>query len=429
MVMLRSRLLLAIMLTLSTLAVGQSKQVLTDTIATYFQELRAATKAHEQLWDMDLFDAILLVDPQTRQLYATHPDTLGVLSPCGSIFCGVYPAELNIANTAINWGGRRWAMIMLPLSPNRDERINLMAHELFHSAQPALKFTLGNPTCNHLDEREGRIYARLELEALKQAVRTEGEERSRHIADALTFRLYRQSLYKGATEAEDLLELNEGVAEYTGQVVADIANAEYFDRKIAHFYKNPSFVRSFAYETIPMYGYLLRQSKPYWNKELLASDPKLTAYFTSAFNVVVPSDLTRAVAQASTRYATDAIVGEEKEREEKIRQQQAEYTRRFVDEPHLTIRLEKMNISFDPRRMFSLGDRGTVYPSLRLVDSWGILEASNGALMSADWRTITLSKPLTITPDKLSGDGWSIALNEAYRLHQDEQGGYTLVKK
>ncbi len=59
-------------------------------------------------------------------------------------------------------------MIMLPLPENKQKRIGLLAHESFHRIQPLLGFELNNTENNHLDQRDGRMYLRLELEALKK---------------------------------------------------------------------------------------------------------------------------------------------------------------------------------------------------------------------------------------------------------------------
>src|ERR1019366_3640046 len=140
-----------------------------DSIATYFNEIKIATKKNQILWNKNLYGPILLINPDTRQLYANYSDSAGFLKQTGKIYSGVLPSEIIFANTAINWSGRRWAMIMLPLPENKENRINLLAHELFHKAQPSLGFILFNTNNNHLDQKDGRIYLRLELEALKKA--------------------------------------------------------------------------------------------------------------------------------------------------------------------------------------------------------------------------------------------------------------------
>jgi hypothetical protein len=173
-------------------AFGQNNMTLIDTIKSYFDEIKVATKKRNQIWRIDLYGPILLINPDTRQLYANYPDSAGILTDGGKIYSGILPNEINIANTAINWSGRRWAMIMLPLPINKQVRINLLAHELFHVSQPLLGFQLFNTNNNHLDQKDGRVYLRLELEALKKSIQTANKiEQKAHLTNALTFRKYR----------------------------------------------------------------------------------------------------------------------------------------------------------------------------------------------------------------------------------------------
>ncbi len=34
-----------------------------------------------------------------------------------------------------------------------------------------------------------------------------------------------------------------------------------------------------------------------------------------------------------------------------------------------------------------------VYPTMRITDSWGVLEASNGALVKSDWSAVVVTEP------------------------------------
>lgn len=89
-----------------------------------------------------------------------------------------------------------------------------------------------------------------------------------------------------------------------------------------------------------------------------------------------------------------------------------------------------MNVSFDPRNILPLEDHGTVYPNIRVTDLWGILEVTNGALMSPNWDKISVSKPIQFNEKEITGDGWKLQLNENYAVEKDASGtGYTLIKK
>ena len=412
------------------ITVAQTFSTAEQAYASYFEEVRVAEKQGFDLWNRDMYGPILLVNPSTRQVYSNFPDGGGALNRDGDVYTGHLPQDINIANTKVHWNGREWAMVMLPLPDNKQDRINLLAHELFHVAQPELGFRGYSPDNNQLDEKDGRIYLRLELEALRQALEaTSASDMKRHVADALTFREYRYQLYPGARTSENLLELNEGMAEYTGAMIAGRDRNEalyHFEKSINDFVRFPTYVRSFAYVTTPTYGYLLSTIDKYWNKDI-SGGTDLTDYFIHAFGASVPTDLKAAVAQMEDRYDGEAIIAEETAREAARRRLLLHYTSDFVEKPHLILKFESMKISFDPRNLVPLGNNGTVYPTIRVTDNWGILNVENGALMSPKWDMIIVSMPTKIDGGNISGDGWTLTLDSRYTLVRDNMGNYRLA--
>jgi hypothetical protein len=409
------------------------KQSTYDNIPSYFSEIEAATKENINLWDKDLYGAMLFIDPQTMNVFANEPDSVGILKQNGTIYSGILPDDVSFANTAINWNGKSWAMIMLPLPQNKQERINLLAHELFHKAQSSLAFSLNNVENNHLEEKDGRIYLRLELEALIKAIQTSSEiELQQHLTNALTFRKFRNLLYPGSDITENMLELNEGIAEFTGLIISGRDNKQattYFVNGISAFFSDPTFVRSFAYYTIPAYGYLLYDKNKNWNKNITTTTD-LTDYFIKAFNINIPTDLKKTVEIISDNYNGKTVVREETEREEKNRRIIAEYKHKFIEQPHFELRFEQMSISFDPNNIMPLEDKGTVYPNTRIIDLWGILTVENGALISPNWDKVTITSPIKIENKKATGDGWTLELSDDYSIIKEETNeNYRLTQR
>ncbi len=401
--------------------------------STYFEEIKTAEQENTDLWKRDMYGPILLVNPKTREIYSNFPDADGALKQVGEIYSGLLPDNINISNTAVHWNGKDWAMVMLPLPADKQDRINLLAHELFHVAQPSLGFRSYSPDNNQLDEEEGRNYLRLELEALRKALESgSASDMRKHVADALTFREYRYMLYPHADSTENLLELNEGLAEYTGFVVSDRDKKEsiyHFETSMNGFFNNPTFVRSFAYQTVPLYGYLLSQSDKLWNRKV-TDKTNLTDCFIRAFDVSLPSDLKSAVESTKDQYDGRTIAAEEDAREAKRKALIAKYRQVFIEKPHLEIRFEHMHVSFDPRNILPLDNNGTVYPNIRVVDNWGILTVENGALMSPNWDRITVSAPTQIDGNKVAGDGWKLQLNDPYTVTEESNtGNYRVIKR
>jgi hypothetical protein len=427
----RSIFVLTILLFLAVCVSGQEKTI-NDTISVYFREIQANTNQYTDLWDIDLYGPILLVDPGTRQIYANYPDTAGILKPDDTIFTGTLPDNINIANTAINWNGKEWAMALLPLPKNKQERFDLLSHELFHRSQQNLGFDMKNPDNNHLDQKDGRIYLRLELEALQQAFKAKTiTETKTHLTNALIFRKYRYTLFPDAALSENLLELNEGIASYTGIAMSGRNESEmeqFFDHKLTEFLNYPTFVRSFVYITTPLYGFILNRTEKYWNKQI-NNNTNLTDFFMTEFNLSLPENPEAAIPDISSQYGSEKIILEETAREQRTKQRVAEYKTKFIEQPHLEIMFEKMNISFDTRNIMPLEDFGTVYPTMRVSDNWGILVVSNGALLGANWDKVTVTNPTKISSERIEGDGWTLEINKGYIVEKNNIDGNYILKK
>jgi hypothetical protein len=242
----------------------------------YFQEAeQLSRKDGGALWGVTLYGPMMFVHPETREIVANQGDPEGILTRAGRVWTGTLPEGENVANTALDWGGCRWTMLIWPLSEDRERRANLMMHELFHRVQDDLGFPASNPGNAHLDEMAGRFWLLLELEALRSALASGGEDQASHIRSALVFRARRHRLFEGAAAEEAALERNEGLAEYTGVTLcgrSDEETRKYLTTKIDEAATLPTLVRSFAYVTGPIYGILLDQQGAAWRKEITAEN-------------------------------------------------------------------------------------------------------------------------------------------------------------
>ena len=175
-----------------------------------------------------------------------------------------------------------------------------------------------NPTGSHLDQKEGRIFLRLELEALKQALQAETfNEMQTHLTSAMVFRSSRYQLYPSAAASENQLELNEGIAEYTGMVTSG-GNRQEMLRRLEKYQldcaSDSSMLRSFACQTVPAYGFLLSTFNPAWNKSI-TQITNLTATFIRAFGLQMPDDPGMLARSLKGRYNGPSIEKEENARE------------------------------------------------------------------------------------------------------------------
>ena len=309
-------------------------------------------------------------------------------------------------------------MVRWPLPEDRTARVRLMIHELWHRAQAGLGFPMSNPANAHLDTLEGRIGLQLEWRALGRALTTTGPERRQAILDAQVFRAYRRQMFPQALSEERELEMNEGLAEYTGVKLASPTEQkarELAARGLTEAASYPSFVRSFAYATGPAYGLLLDEADPAWRKTLKPTDD-FGALLGTALTLRFPGDLRTAAAQRAKSYDGEALRAAETERENERQKMRAGYRARFIEGPVLILPLRQVNAQFDPNNVQAMEELGQVYPKARVTDLWGILDVSGGALLNSQWTEVRVPAPIDLRARPLQGAGWTLNLQPGWEL-------------
>lgn len=100
-------------------------------------------------------------------------------------------------------------------------------------------------------------------------------------------------------------------------------------------------------------------------------------------------------------------------------------------DPILKSILKKWIISFDASNIVSLDEYGTVYPSIRVTDNWGVLTAKKGTLMSTHWKRITITSPYSSIGGKLiNGDGWALEItNDSFAIKKGKDENYFLERR
>jgi hypothetical protein len=395
------------------------------------------------LWGVSLCGPLVLVHPPTRTAVANTSDPQGLFEPHGAVRVGRWPGDMMIANTAIDWGGGRWAMAMLPLPDSAHRAIALLAHESFHRVQPQLQLRAVDAPAAHLEERDARIWLRLELRALAAALGAPDAAARLHVRNAMQFRAYRHSLFPGADTVEAALELHEGLAEYTGYRLAGSLH-EATARAAAAlpaFERRQSFVRSLGYGSGPPLGLLLDRFAPGWRTRV-AMIPSLAQELRRAVAMPAGSldvDAARAAAQAygyrEVVAAEDTLIAERAARV-------ARYRALLVDGPLVELPLSgSFTRVFNPNQLVALGDDGTVYPTGVFTDIWGRLEVSVAALLSPDMQTLSI--PLAADAGvatflepaddvrALETPGFTLQLAAGWRLQPaaDRPGSYRLVPR
>ncbi|MCA9768463.1 MAG: hypothetical protein KC485_06585, partial [Gemmatimonadetes bacterium] len=152
-------------------------------------------------------------------------------------------------------------------------RDKLIAHEAFHRVQQALGLNARDAINAHLDEEDGRVLLRLELRALTAAATRTGATADAAARDAVLFRFARHRRYPGADSLEAMLELQEGLPEYTGAALAlrtRSDTAAVLQAATREFESRPTFVRALGYGTGPVLGLVLDRVRPAWRQQLRA---------------------------------------------------------------------------------------------------------------------------------------------------------------
>src|SRR5215207_676297 len=364
----------------------------------------------------------MLVDPRSNNVVANQADAEHKLVLREGVFVGTLPKEISPANTAFDWAGVHWTMVMWPVWEFRQPRERLLLHECFHRLQEKLGLPARDAVNAHLDTLNGRIWIQMEWRALERALRQAGPARRAAIADALLFRNFRRSLFPDSAKHENALELNEGLAEYTGVKLSSadlpetVVRADLILRQARN---NPTFARSFAYVSGPAYGALLDLSGRPWRVNLKTS-ADLGVLLQQRYGISINLSETAARA-ALSRYEGAEIVTIETQQEQKRARQIAEARKKFLDGPVLILSLSPdVNYSYDPNNVIGIDASNTVYPTLRLVDPWGVLTVSNGAWLERDatGRLVRarVPAPVDLSARPLKGEGWSLELANGWEV-------------
>jgi len=404
----------------------------------YFQEAHAASEIDGgKLWGARVYGPLLFVDPVTHHVVANQADHEGLLTKEGEVFVGHLPDTVPIANSTAVWGRVKWAMIVWPfLTQDQAQRVKLMTHESFHRIEKNFLVPGVKTTNDHLDTEEGRVWLQLEWRALRQALTTSGTARRHAVEDALTFREYRRSLFPDADASERYAELKEGLAEYTGLKLSAGDNA----KLIAQLTKEmeteavrPTFMSSFAMSSGPAYGVLLDSADAHWRKGLTPQQD-LGTLLQSAMKIELSPDLRARAEQQAALYDGKTLRTAEALRAEKRLDQIAANRQRFLTGPTLLIPLtDQRSITVVSNKVVPINGVGAVYPTSRIVDDWGILEVSKGALMiqneNGRIRQVYLSVPEDLKGRPLKGKGWKLQLASGWEVVPgSREGDYFLQK-
>ena len=389
----------------------------------YFKEAGALCERDGgRLWGVSVCAPMVIADMRTQTFATSQPAPEGAR-----------PRMLGLVNAPVQWGGATWSAYMWDDVANRTprERKELLLHELFHAVQPQLGLAVPAQATEHLDAADGRYWLRLEWRALARALRETGQPRNLAVRDALAFRQARHKLYPASVDDERAQEITEGLAAYTGTVLAAESAADAIASAIDLLGNTEaaalkaSFVRTFAYISGPAYGLLLDASSPGWTRRVRGADD-LATLVMRALAVQPATDATA----SATRYGGAEIRASEQQREQERQQRLAELRQRFVDGPVLVIAGGGSGMS-DSRGAAVIPGIGTVYfGPFRASGDWGTLEAEKGVLVASDGRSRRVSAPARRDDGTFAGDGWTFKAAPGWVVREGaRRGDYEVVRQ
>ena len=149
-----------------------------------------------------------------------------------------------------------------------------------------------------------------------------------------------------------------------------------------------------------------------------------------AYALSLPNDTEAYVESVRAAYDYASLLAQETAREEERNAWIARQKTIFLSPETLTLPLSSIQMSFDPNGVKPLGDLGTLYTRIRLVDDWGILEVRQGSsLITPDWRFIRIPCPTTPQGNVIETADWRLELNANYHCVPDTTGGFRVVRE
>jgi hypothetical protein len=422
-------------------AAANGREIDTARALSALRDARAACEADAgALWKRSLCGPIALVDRQTRLVIANDTVAGKHFLRVGDAYVTTLPDNQYVANTSFPWGGRTWTMVALPLPKDRYARIGLVMHESFHREQEALGLRQSDALNNQLDMRPGRTWLRLEYRALARALESLPDQNvaRHHVESAMLFRYQRRALYPGSDSLEATLEIQEGLAEYTGQRLAMQVTGESpvrVAKYVRDYETTPTFVRAFAYGTGPAIGVLLDRFDPNW-RIAVRTNRDIGALLAHAIHFQRPRSLAAAARTRAQEYGWDEIDRTEAARDSARAPAMQAYRARLGAGPIITLPQSKDSLawSYDPTELIGFDLQSTVYPSGNFSAPWGKLTVEHGGvLVRNDFSSIIIAAPAPSAAtgaSEIKGDGWTLVLNPGWSLRPDSlrRGSFVAVR-
>jgi hypothetical protein len=386
-----------------------------------------------KLWGKNLYGPLMFIDRSNRRIIANRPDPDGILKEKDGIFTGIYPKELIINFTPARFGGMLYAMA--PLPPEEDEyRIKTGAiHGLFHRFRESTGIVSFPYNTNNMDEKEARLWIKLEWKALRKALETEDEQSRLALRDALIFRGSNRELYRKFAEDENRFENIEGLTTFTYTLLCTGSPEEFRTRLFENYnriYFMQSYSRSYGFLEGALYAAFLYK-KGFDFTKIRSNNADLGKVVKELYNIELPVICRDVAGSLAVSYNINEINNEEEQRLSDMRDRMQKQVSTFTEKPVVFLELESPYFDYEAEDIHSLDTLGTLYTSIRVSDNWGKLTVDNpGCLVASNFRFLRISaKGFKEEKNKYTGEGWHLLLNNDWELVAVDQNYYVRKRR
>lgn len=373
-----------------------------------------------RLWGKNLYGPLMFIDRSTRRIISNSPDEEGFLKYNDGIYTGVYPKDLLISNAPLHFGGVLFAMAPLPAEEDEFRIKTRAVHGLFHRFQEIKGLSSSGYNTNNMDEKQARLWIKLEWKALQKAITSEGSERTLATRDALIFRGANRELYQNDAIDENHFENYEGLATFTYTLLCTNSCEEYranLFENLNRIYAMQSYARSYGFIHGALYATLLHDNG--FNFSMINSPNfDLGKAVKDLYAVELPEFCRDVAGSIAINYDIATINEEEEKRLADIRESMNKQISLFTEKPVVYIALESPYFDFEPENVHALDTLGTIYNSIRVSDSWGKLTVDKGGcLISNNFKNLRITaKEFRAERNRISGEGWNLILNSDWEM-------------
>ena len=386
----------------------------------YFKEIEEICDLDNgNLWGSNLYGGIMFVDRATRRVIANGIDEEGSLRHNNGVYTGFLSRDQIINNASIYYGGALFALVPLPEIEDEYSIKAAMMHSLFHRFQSIKGFASRNYNTSNKDEKQARMWLKLEWNALRKAILGSGAERNSAIRDALIFRGASRELYPNFVNDENLFENHEGLATFTYTLFNSDSPAEHKKKifeVLDRVYVMQSYTSSYGFVHGALYAFLLYEAG-FDFKQIDSQNFDLGEAVRELYSIELPAPYRDVAGSIAMNYDLLTINAEEDKRLIEIRESLNKQISIFTENV-VYFQLESPYFDFVPESVRPLDSLGTLYNSIRISDNWGKLTVDKGGcLISNNFKTIRISaKGFRKDRNRYSGDGWSLTLNNDWEM-------------